>query len=155
MVMPVIALNNSPDSVGDELGDGLGRHVRMHHHHVGEQHRPGNRLAVASEIERQLVVERRIDGIVGSDEADGIAVGRRAQHRRHADISTGANLVLDDELLAQAFRQILSDDARHGVVWPAGGERHDPVDRPRRITLRPSNAGFSRQRSSTRSHLQE
>src|SRR5256886_12024711 len=108
----------------------------MHSHRVGEQNRPGTGYAVANEIERQLVVERRIDGIIGSDEADGIAVGRRAQHRRHADISAGADLVLDDELLAQLFRQILSDDARHGVVWPTGGERHDPGPRPRRIALR-------------------
>src|SRR5262249_61530596 len=69
--------------------------------------------------------------------------------------STGADLVLDDELLAQTFRQILSDDARHGVVGPTGGERHDPVDRPRWITLRPGNAGFRRQRSSTSGPLQD
>src|SRR2546430_12876065 len=48
----------------------------------------------------------------------------------------GADLVLDDELLAQLFRQILSDDARHGVVWPTGGEPPDPAHRPRRIALR-------------------
>jgi len=116
---------------------------------------PATGRAVANEIERQLVVERRIDGIVGSDEADGIAIGRRAQHRRHADISAGADLVLDDELLAEPLRQILSDDTRDDVVWPAGSERHDPMDRSRRITLRPGNAGHGRQRSSTRGHLQE
>src|SRR5215475_4653610 len=86
---------------------------------------------------RQFVVERRIDGIVRSSKTDGIAVGRRAQHRRHADVSAGAELVLDEDLLAQALRQILSDDARHGVVWAAGSKRHDPMNRSRGIALRP------------------
>jgi hypothetical protein len=141
--------------IGDELGDGLGRHVRVHHHHVGEQHRPGNRRAVANEIERQLVVERRIDGVVGSDEADGVAVGERAQRRRHADISTGADLVLDDKLLAQAFRQILSDDARHSVVWSAGSKRHDPMYRSRGIGLCPCDARDGRQRGSHTYQMQK
>jgi len=127
----------------------------MHHHHVGEEQRPGHRRAVANEIERQLVVERRIDGVVRSGEADGIAVGRRAQHRRHADISASADLVLDEDLLAQAFRQILSNDACYGVVWPAGSERHDPMYRPCRIGLRPHGARDGRQRGSNSCQTQK
>src|SRR5262249_12151747 len=97
-------------------------------------------------LSRTKSKERRIDGIVRSSKTDGIAVGRRAQHRRHADVSAGADLVLDEDLLAQALRQILSNDACHGVVWSAGSERHDPMYWPRRISLRPCDAREGRQR---------
>src|SRR5262249_11702296 len=116
---------------------------------------PATGRAVANKIERQLIVERRIDGIVGSGEADGIAVGRRAQHRRHADISASADLVLDEDLLAQTLRQILSNDACYGVVRSAGSERHDPMYRPCRIGLRPYDARDGRQRGSNTCQMQK
>src|SRR5262245_56962108 len=90
-----------------------------------------------------------------TSKTDGIAVGRRAQHRRHADVSAGTDLVLDEDLLAQAFRQILSDDARHGVVWAAGSKRHDPMNRSRGIALRPCDARDGRQRGSDTYQMQK
>jgi hypothetical protein len=157
MLTPVIALNNSPDmctevplpeeamlilpislGVSNELGDGLCRHVGVHHHHIGQQHRPRDRHAVANEVERKVPIERGIDRIVGSDKADRIAVGRRAQRRRHPDVSARADFVFDD-LLAQAIRQVLSDDAGHRVVRSAGRERYDPMHWASWIALRPGN----------------
>ena len=83
-----------------------------------------------------MLVERGVDGVVRRDEADGVAVGRRRQHVLHADIAAGADVVLDDELLAELFRQVLAEDARDGVVGAAGGERNDEAHRPRRIVER-------------------
>ena len=45
-------------AVVDELLNGLHRHVVRHHQHVGELHDAGDRIGVADEIVRQLLVER-------------------------------------------------------------------------------------------------
>ena len=108
-----------------------------------------------------MLVERRVDGVVRRDEADGVAVGRRCQHVLHADIAAGADVVLDDELLVELFRQILAEDARDGVVGPAGGERNDETHRPRRIieawlgppATRIGNSKASRRAALTPKHI--
>jgi hypothetical protein len=102
---------------------------------------------------KKLLVKRRVDSVVRRSEPHRVAVGGRAQHRGHADVPAGANLVLDDELLAQALGQKLSDDARHGVVRSAGGERDDPVDRPSWIPLRPCDARNGWQRGGARCQM--
>src|SRR5215831_13363863 len=119
--MSVIILSNSPDRcgdvptppeaklilpglafcIGDKLGNVVGRHGRMHHHYVGQPNQSGDRSAVADEIERKLFVERRVDGVVRTDEGDRVAIGYRAEHRLHAYIAARPGPVLDDELLPQ------------------------------------------------------
>src|SRR5262249_61492012 len=84
-----------------------------------------------------------------------LAAGSSSQHRLNAYLPASADLFLDEHLLAQALRQILSDDACHGVVWPAGSERHDPMYRPRRIGLRPYDARDGRQRGSNTCQMQK
>ena len=71
----------------------------------------------------RLCVERCADEVVRADEADGVAVGRRGQVGLGADIAAGADAVLDDELLAEMFRQVLAEQPRGGVVGAAGRER--------------------------------
>jgi hypothetical protein len=134
--MPVIILSNSPDRcgdvptppeaklilpglAGDKLGNVVGRHRRMHRHYVGQPNQSGDRSAVANEIERKLLVERRVDGVVRTDEGDRVAIGYRAEHRLHAYIAARPGPVLDDELLPQMIRQILADNARDDVVGAA------------------------------------
>ncbi len=68
-------------------------------------------------------------------EADGVAVGRRLRDRVHADIAAGAALVVDVELFAQPFRQLLRNEACDQVTGAAGRERHDDADRPRGVGL--------------------
>src|SRR5262249_12533305 len=92
--------------------------------------------AVADEIERQLGVERGADEIVRPDEADGVAVRRSREVGLGADVAAGANPVLDDELVAEFFRQILSEQPRRDVIWPAGREANDESDRLVRIIER-------------------
>jgi hypothetical protein len=47
---------------------------------------------------------------------------------------------VDDEWLAEPFRQSLADETRVNVARAAGGEADDNAHRPRRIGLRPSDA---------------
>ncbi len=64
------------------------------------------------------------------------AVGRRLHHfldRQHAE---GAGLVLDIKLLAEAFAELIGEDARDDVGGPARPVRHDDLDRMRRILVR-------------------
>jgi hypothetical protein len=60
--------------------------------------------------------------------------------------------VLNDEWLAQAFRQPLAHQAHDNVGRAAGTSGYDPAHRPRRIGLRPRH---DRQRGSARSQTQE
>ena len=53
-----------------------------------------------------------------------------------ADIVARARLILDDELLAQPFRQPLRHDARRDVRAPAGSVGNDPTHRPVRVVER-------------------
>src|SRR5439155_1696825 len=101
--------------------------------HVSQSHRPGNRDAVADEVEGKPFVERRVDGVVRADEDDSVTIWRSAECGLHADIAARTDPVLDDELLAQMIRQILADDARNDVVGAARRKANNPVHWPRRI----------------------
>src|SRR5215472_14210240 len=60
--------------------------------------------------------------------------------RLRADVVARARLVLDDELLAQPFREPLRHDARRDVRAPAGAIGHDPTHRPGRVVERRGGA---------------
>jgi hypothetical protein len=77
---------------------------------------------------------------------DGVAVRRRARRIAHAGVAAGADLVLDDELLAEFFRQLLPDQPRHHIDRAAGRERHDDPDRLRGILLGGRRSGERQQR---------
>ena len=81
---------------------------------------------------------------------DGVAVGVGAHHPGRADGSAGPNNVLDDKLLSERAREVLTDDADNEITRPAGGERNDDRDWPRRISLRPCDSRHGRQSGSTR-----
>jgi hypothetical protein len=115
----------------------------------------GDGDAVADEIERKLLVERRVDGVVWTDEGDRVAIGRRAEYGLHADIAARAGPVLDDKLLPQMLRKILADDTRDDVVGAARRKRDDPVHRPRRIDFRRRDPRKGGERGSTRCQMQK
>jgi hypothetical protein len=141
--------------VGDELGEVLDRQVEIGLHHVGQPHGPGDRHAVVDEVERELLVERRVDRIVGTGEGDGVAVGRSGERELHADVAAGADPVLDDEVLTEIIGEILADQPRGDVVGAARGEAYDPAHRPGRIVLRACEARDGRQRGSARGEMQK
>src|SRR5262249_30658231 len=106
---------------------------------------------VADKIEIELVVKRRIDGVLRCDKEEGVAIRGRADGRLGADIASPAWAVVDDERLAQALRQPLAHEACDDVGCAASGESDDDAHRPRRIGLRESKARNDRKRGSARS----
>ena len=120
---------------------------------------PATGVLSCTKSKGNVLVERGVDGVVRRDEADRIAIGRRRQHIRHADIAAGADAVLDDDRLAELLRQVLAEEAPDRVVGAAGRERNDEAYRPRRIIERSGRSrptelatGTSRQRSADREH---
>ena len=111
--------------IGDELGDGLGRHRRVHLHDVRPIRDAGDRRDVVEEVVRQLLVERGVDRVRRRDDHQRVAVGRRRDDRLRRHIAAGARPVLHDDLLAEPVRQTLRHDARHDVGRPAGRESDD------------------------------
>ena len=91
----------------------------------------GDRGGVAHVHKGKVFVERRPDRIVGRDEHDGVAVGRRIDHRLRRQHAAGADPVLDDERRTEVLGQPFAHDAGNDVVRPAGREAdheaHGPV----------------------------
>jgi hypothetical protein len=79
-------------------------------------------IGTVSRFERQVLVKRGGDRVVGSDEQQRVAVRRGGDRGRNRNIAARAGAVLDDELLAQAIGQPLAHDARGGIDRAARGE---------------------------------
>ena len=127
----------------------------MHHHHGGFTAEARDRRDVVDEVEAKLLVERRVDEICRRDQEQRVAVGRRVHDHLGRDVGAGARAVLDDELLAEPFRQPLPRQPRDDVGRAAGGKANDDAHRPRRIGLRPSEARHGRKRGSARGQMQK
>src|SRR5262249_46017304 len=96
-----------------------------------------------------------IDCCGSTDHEERIAVCRRTHDRLYADIATTARTVLDDELLTEALRQPLTNEARSNVVNTTGRKWDNDAHRPRRIGLRPRDTRHRRQRGSARGEMQK
>src|SRR5262249_57484817 len=66
-----------------------------------------------------------------------------------------ARAVSDKDLRTEPLRQPLTDQARDDVSWAAGGKTDNDAHGPAWIGLRPCNAGYVRQRGSTRGQMQK
>jgi hypothetical protein len=87
----------------------------------------------------------------GIGEAERIAVWIGAGDLLGAEAAAGADAVFHDELLAQAHRELLRDQAGDGVGAAARRERHDEADRP----LRPARiAGLRLRRARAKQRSQ-
>jgi hypothetical protein len=141
--------------VGRELGNRLGRHRGIDHHHEGEADEASDRRDVAQEHEIELVVERRVDRVRRAGDEERVAVRRRPHHHFGADIVAAPWAVFDHELLAQPLREPRRDEPRENV-WRASGARGgDDAHRPRRIGLRPRDPRHDRQGGSTCGQMQK
>ena len=107
------------------------------------------------EIEIEIVVERRIDGVRRDGQHQRVAVRRRSYDDLGADIAAGARPIVDEEWLPEPLRQPLTDQARDDVGRAAGRNSHDQTHRPRRICLRSRDARHDRERGSARCQVQE
>ena len=126
--------------VGDELRNGVDRERGMHLHHVRHADDAGDRRHVADEVEIELLVERRVDGVRGRDEQQRVAVGRRAHHRLGRDVAAGARPALDHERLPEPLGQPLADEPGEDVGRAAGRKADDDAHRPGRPGLRPARS---------------
>src|SRR5712691_5367074 len=81
---------------------------------------------------------------------DSVAVGAGAHRSGRAGCAAGPGDVLDDKLLPERAREVLTDDAGNDIARPAWSERNDHCDGPRRICLRPGDTREGRERGSTR-----
>ena len=102
-----------------------------------------DRLEVADHVERQLLVEARIDHERARRDQQRVAVGRRFRDGLGADDAVGARPILHHEGLPGLGGELLADDASDHVRRAAGGERHDHAHRLARIRLR-DRAGAQR-----------
>ena len=111
------------------------RRILRHDHH----HAVGAGDADRDEILQRLVVhllrQREHGKERAADEQDGVAVARQAHRIVDADRAAGADLVLDDEGLAQRLGQPVSGEARHGVGDAAGAVGNHNLHRTGRPLL--------------------
>jgi hypothetical protein len=90
---------------------------------------------IAQVIELEIVIERRVPGIVRTTEKKRVAVRRRSRDEFGCEAAAGARSVLDKELLTYPLREPLADEARikvgvPGVLSPPGSRRtvREPLD---------------------------
>src|SRR5712671_4304010 len=124
----------------NELGNGLCRKRWIYEHDEGRAEDARDWRYVTDEIEIELVVECRVDRIERAGEEQGIAVSRGAYDRFGANIAGRASPILNYELLSDARRQPLADEASDDVIRASGRIADDQAHRPRRISLRPCNS---------------
>jgi len=65
-----------------------------------------------------------------TDQEQRVAVGRGTHDGLGADIAAATRTVVDNEWLAQSFRQPLAYDPGEDIGPAASGERHDQMHRP-------------------------
>ena len=118
-------------------GIGLGRHRGVDLHDQRNALDPPDRRDVADKVEAELLIERDVDRVLRVHQQQRVAVGRHAGHGFGCDVAGGARPDLDEELLAEFFRQELGDQARDDVGRAARRLADDDFHRPRRIGLRP------------------
>src|SRR5215831_13336726 len=136
-------------SIGDEIGNGRNRKLRVHLHDMGHSHDARDRRNVSDEVVVEFVKQRRVDRGGAPDYEKRITICRCARDRLDADIAAAAWAILDDKLLADALRQPSPYQARGSVVHGTSSKGDDDAYRPRRIGLRPSEARDQRRSDSS------
>src|SRR5262245_62318007 len=70
-----------------------------------------DRCDVAGETKIEIVVERHVPCVICTDLEERVAVGGRLDRCFDGEVAASAGPVLNDELLAEALRQPLADQA--------------------------------------------
>ena len=103
---------------------------------LGNRTTPATGATSSDEIEAELFVERRIDGVHCAAEQQRVTVGGRTNDRFGRDVAARAGPVLDNDRLVELLRQPLADQARNDVEVAARRKADQDTHRPRRIGLR-------------------
>jgi hypothetical protein len=142
-------------SVGDELGNSRDRKRWIDLHDMRHTDDARNRRNITNEVVVEFFEQCCIDCCRSTDHEKRIAVCRRTHDRLYTDIPATAGTVLDEELLTEALRQQLSNEARSNVVHATGCKWDNDAHRPRRIGLRESDPRHNRQRGSAGGEIQK
>src|SRR5262245_5935110 len=141
--------------MGDELGNRRDRKRWIHLHDMWHAVDARNRRNITNEVVVESFEQCCIDCCGSTDHEERIAVCRRTHDRLYTDIATTARTVLDDELLTEAPRQPLTNEARSNVVNTTGRKWDNDAHQPRRIGLRPRNPRRHRRHGSAGGQLQK
>src|SRR5262249_44883158 len=141
--------------MGDELENRRDRKRWIHLHDMWHAVDARNRRNITNEVVVEFFEQCCIDCCGSTDHEERIAVCRRTPDRLYTDIATAARTVLDDELLTEALRQPLTNEARSNVVNTTGRKWDNDAHRPRRIGLRPGETRHGRQHGSARCQMQK
>ncbi|MNS95885.1 hypothetical protein D3C72_1301610 [compost metagenome] len=88
----------------------------------------GNRYQVRRLV-AELRVQRHVRAVGGQHRHEGIAIRRRARRDAHTQRAVRTGLVLDDDGLPEALRDLLEHNARNCVGRTAGRIGNDDLDR--------------------------
>jgi hypothetical protein len=112
-----------------------GLHVGIHDEHEIRIVDRRDRREIAHQRERLVRHQRLVDRVRVRHQQQRVAVGGALRNDLGADDRAAAGTVFDDERLAHGLLQALREEARVDVGRAAGRERHDDLDRPRRIVV--------------------
>ena len=126
---------------GDQVLDGFPALGGRHDQDVGVLADHQGAGQVPGQVERKVRHNPGRDGVRRGVRQDGVAVGFGADHRAHAESSTGAAAVLDNDRLTELHAERLEQRTRHDIGGAAGGEWNEGPDRFGRPRLRECRAG--------------
>jgi hypothetical protein len=128
----------------NQLVDAARRQRRMHGHDQRLAPDARDRRKIGDGIIGKVLVEADVDRVgLARAQHQRVAVGLRPSGGRGAERAAGSRLVLDDQPLAQRFRELLGELAADEIGAGPSRVRNDEPDRPRRIVLR--DGGHARQ----------
>src|SRR5215831_16237019 len=109
--------------ISSELGQRLGRKRWRHDDDEGSFADSRDRGDIAYEIEVEIPVERDVHRVGRDWHQDRVAVGFSLRDVFGGEVAASTRLVLDHELLTEAFRQMLPGKPRNDVRRAAGWKR--------------------------------
>src|SRR5262245_33972367 len=109
----------------DELRNCPGWERWIHDQGIRRERDTGDGRNVLDEMEIQVVVERRVDGVRRRYDQQRVTIGGRAHHGLGADVAARTWPVLDNERLAKSLGKPLRYQACKDVRPATCGLRHD------------------------------
>ena len=141
--------------IADEFRNRLGRNRRIDQNDLRHPDDACDRRDVADEVEIELLVERRVDGIRNGGEQQRVAVGGAFTTASVPILPPAPGRLSVMKFCPSRCGQPLTDQARRDVDAAAGRETGDDVHRPRRIGLCGREARGGRERGSSCRQMQQ